>query len=286
MAIKIEMLRCFHTVVEQGNLLQAADALGRTPSAISMMLKQLEDHVGAPLFEAGRKSRLTALGRLIHIQARRELIHFDKSIAMIDALAHSQAGLVRLSVTPSVATTILPPVIERFAVAHPKVRIELRDMSSADVLQNLLHEQADIGIGTFPRSKNFQQYELFQDQFGVVCRHDHPLTKDWENLTWADVAPHRFIANGLCSMVEDEQFTPILQASSMMVPTTVSLLALVNQGVGITLLPEQALPSGYLDLVFLRLKDIKALREVSVAAAHNENLAPAVKSFLKFLQEI
>lgn len=285
MAIKIEMLRCFHAVVDNGNLMQAATVLGRTPSAVSMMLKQLEDHIGAPLFEAGRKSRLTALGAMIHAQARRELIHFDKSVSMIEALAQSQAGLVRLAVTPSAANTILPPVIERFATSHPAVRIDLRDMASADVLQALQQDQADIGIGTIQKTKNLQQYELFSDHFGVVCRRDHPLAKDWDTLTWADVVPHRFIANGLCSMIKDEQFIPILQASLMMVPTTTSLLALVNEGVGITLLPERALPATYRDLVFLKLQDIKALRRVDVVTAPVDQLAPAVKSFLSLLQE-
>lgn len=285
MAIKIEMLRCFHAVVDNGNLMQAATALGRTPSAVSMMLKQLEGHIGAPLFEGGRKSRLTALGLMIHGEARRELVHFDKSVAMIDALAQSQAGLVRLAVTPSAANTFLPPIIERFAASHPAVRIDLRDMSSADVLQSLQHDQADIGIATFPKLKNFQQYEIFSDHFGVVCRRDHPLASDWDNLTWADVVPHRFIANGLCSMINDDQFAPILQGSLLMVPTTVSLLALVNEGVGITILPERALPATYRDLVFLKLQDIKALRRVDVASVPVDQLAPAAKSFLDALQE-
>jgi DNA-binding transcriptional LysR family regulator len=194
--------------------------------------------------------------------------------------------MVRLAVTPSAANTVLPPVIERFAASHPAVRIDLRDMSSADVLQSLQNEQADIGIGTFPKSKNLLQYELFRDHFGVVCRHDHPLAKDWDNLTWADVVPHRFIANGLCSMIKDDQFILISQASLMMVPTTISLLALVNEGVGITLLPERALPATYRNLVFLKVKDIKAIRRVDVATASAEKLTPAVNSFLQLLQEI
>lgn len=285
MAIKIEMLRCFHAVVDNGNLMQAASALGRTPSAVSMMLKQFEDHIGAPLFEAGRKSRLTALGKMIHAEARRELIHFDKSVSMIDALAHSQAGMVRLAVIPSAANTVLPPVIERFAAAHPEVRIELRDMSSDDVVQALQQEEVDIGIATLPNIKNIVKYELFNDHFGVICRRDHPLAADWKNLTWADVVAHRFIANGLCSMVKDDQFTPILQASLMNAPTMASLLALVNEGVGITVLPERALPPSYQDLVFLKLLDTNALRHVHVGTNSLDKLTPAVKSFLTFLQE-
>ena len=47
MTIKIEMLRYFAMVAQRGSLSDAADALGRTPSAVSMMLKQFEDHVGS-----------------------------------------------------------------------------------------------------------------------------------------------------------------------------------------------------------------------------------------------
>lgn len=284
MAIKIEMLRCFHAVVDYGNLAQAAETLGRTPSAVSMMLKQFEDHIGAPLFEKGRKARLTALGEMIHAEARRELNHFDKSVAMIDALAQSQAGLVRLAVTPSAANTILPAVVETFATHHPAVRIDLRDMDSAAVLLAMQSDQADIGIATFPDTKVFERRPLFSDQFGVVCRADHPLAKDWNSLTWSDVTPHRFTANGLCHMIKDTQFAPILASALMMVPTTVALLALVNAGVGITLLPERALPPTYRDLLFLPLRDMTAQRHVDVITQPVDQLSPAVQAFAQLIK--
>ena len=81
MAIKIEMLRCFAAVARSGNLADAAETLGRTPSAVSMMLKQFEEHLGAPLFESERKSRLSALGRFALDEAMRELDHFERTIA-------------------------------------------------------------------------------------------------------------------------------------------------------------------------------------------------------------
>ena len=109
MAIKLEMLRCFRTVAEQGSLADAAEVLGRTPSAVSMMLRQFEDHIGAPLFESARKSRLTPLGELIFSEARRELAHFDRTIAAIEGISRAEAGHVRLAVTPSVGQVIMPP---------------------------------------------------------------------------------------------------------------------------------------------------------------------------------
>ena len=64
-------------IATHGSLAEAADALGRTPSAVSMMLKQFEDHVGSALFETARKSRLTPIGELILTEASREVAHFE-----------------------------------------------------------------------------------------------------------------------------------------------------------------------------------------------------------------
>ncbi|MFT5446017.1 MAG: DNA-binding transcriptional LysR family regulator [Gammaproteobacteria bacterium] len=72
LAIKIEMLRCFVAVAQSGKLVDAAEKLGRTPSAVSMMLKQFEQHLGAPLFESERKNRLTALGAFALTEASRD----------------------------------------------------------------------------------------------------------------------------------------------------------------------------------------------------------------------
>ena len=94
MAIKIDMLRCFQAVANHGSLAAAATVLGRTPSAISMMLKQFEEHIGAPLFETARKARLTPLGALILTEAQRELGHFDRTIQAIEGLSQAKLGSV------------------------------------------------------------------------------------------------------------------------------------------------------------------------------------------------
>ena len=62
MTIKLELFRYFCAVAETGNLAEAADRLGRTQSALSMSLKQLEEHLGKKLFDGERKSQLSPLG--------------------------------------------------------------------------------------------------------------------------------------------------------------------------------------------------------------------------------
>ena len=73
MAIKLEMMRCFRAVAERGTLAEAAEALGRTPSAVSMTLSQFEREVGGALFEGAGKGRLTPLGRMVLDEVTEEI---------------------------------------------------------------------------------------------------------------------------------------------------------------------------------------------------------------------
>lgn len=262
MAIKIEMLRCFRAVAEHGSLADAADALGRTPSAISMMLRQFEDNVGAPLFETGRKSRLTVLGEQIYREATRELDHFERTVAAIEGLARAERGHVRVIATPSIAQVVMPPILRRYMHSHPGVRIDMRDSDSATIEQELLAERADIALASLGEVPGFDRAPLFSDRFGAVCRADHPLAGDWDDLTWADLRGIDFIANGLCAQIRDAAFQPILEAARLSVANTGSILGLVRAGLGITVLPELAVLPDFADLRFLPLRDSAARREV------------------------
>ena len=286
MAIKIEMLRCFAMVANHGSLSEAADALGRTPSAVSMMLKQFEDHVGSALFETARKSRLTPVGELILTEARREVAHFENTVSVIEGLSRSELGFLRLAVTPSVATTVLPAVIFRFAKKFPKVHIDLRDMDSATISRELDRERADIGIGSLPVVEGMRRTELFSDAFGLVCHKDHPLTKNWDQLTWRTLGDQTIIANGLCQQIKDPEFAPILARSRMMVPNTASLLGLVRQRVGITVLPRLVVANLLEEFAFLPLADVTARRTVHLMSRPNNLLMPAAREFLKLITEM
>lgn len=283
MTIKIEMLKCFMMVATHGSLSEAADALGRTPSAVSMMLKQFEDHVGTSLFETARKSRLTPIGELILTEARREVEHFEKTVSVIEGLSRSELGYLRLAATPSVATTVLPTVIFEFAERFPKVQIDLRDMDSATIARELDRERADIGIGSFPHIEGMRRTELFSDAFGVVCRKDHPLAENWQQLSWRAMSDQKIIANGLCKQITDPDFAPILARSQLMVPNTASLLGLVRQGVGITVLPQLTVANMLDEFAFLPLSDVTARRTVHLMSGPDNLLMPAAREFVKLI---
>jgi DNA-binding transcriptional LysR family regulator len=278
LAIKIEMLRCFQAVADHGSLSGAAEALGRTPSAVSMMLRQFEDHIGAPLFESARKSHLTPLGALIRTEAARELGHFQRTIAAIEGLARAEAGNVRISCTPSVAQTIMPPILRAFLQAHNGVRIDMSDTDSATVHRDLIEDRADIGIASLAPMPGFERRLLFSDPYGVVCPVDHPIAQHWQDLTWSDLEQVDFIANGLCQQIPDDGFRPILAGARMMARNTVSILSMVRAGAGVTILPQLAVLPEFPDLAFLPLTVTRTRRDVWMVTPPSAALNPAAQA--------
>lgn len=278
MAIKLEMMRCFRAVAERGTLAEAAEALGRTPSAVSMTLSQFEREVGATLFEGAGKGRLTPLGRMVLDEVTEALDHFDRRLRAIEGAARAEAGLVRLAVTPSLAAAVMPAIVERFRAAHAGVQIEMRDMDSRAVVEALKAELADIGLATAAETDGIARRRLFSDAFGAVVPVAHPLARRGA-CGWADLAGENFISNGLCDLIPDAAFAPIREGAGLRVPNTTSLLALVRAGVGVTVLPRLALAQGETGVAFVPLEAVGTRREVHLLTRAGRPLAPAARAF-------
>jgi len=283
MALKIEMLRCFAAVARTGKLSEAAQQLGRTPSAVSMMLKQLEDHLGESLFKTDRKNRLSALGSFVLEQAERELQQFDSTVHAIESFANARHGRVRVAAVPSVASAIMPRVINSFIKDFPDVQIELRDMDSTTILHELSRGRIDIGIASAGLSGGaLYRQDLLSDRFGMVCPINHPLAKPGRILAWRDLQPHRFIANDLARLITTPTFQKIHAKALLSVHNITSLLAMVRANLGITILPEMTLKmTESLDLAFVPLPDSQPERQIHILRKADSPASPAARELEK-----
>ncbi len=239
MAIKIEMLRCFSTVAQTGNLSEAADRLGRTQSAVSMTLKQLEDHLGKKLFEGERKNQLSPLGEQVFELALAQVRQFDQTLQNIEAAAQAEKGLVRIVSVPSVGALIFPPLLDHMTRESPGVKIELRDTDTQQVLDAIAQDQADIGIASGYHALNgVRTIPLFQDSFGLVAASDHPLITRAEPLTIPDIPTAPFVRNALCDLIQTPAFHTATKSAEITIHNTHSLITLVRTGEWITVLPQ------------------------------------------------
>ena len=265
MAVSIMMLRCFAAVAQTGNLADAGSSLGRTQSAVSMALKQLEDHLGARLFETERKNRLTALGEEIFELARHQLHEFDSTVGAIETLADTPSGLLRIASVPSVVHQGLPEALDSLIVRHPLAQLDIRDADSAVVIDALLRGQADIGIvsGT-PALNGVRQSLLFEDAFGLVCAPDNPLMLREEPPGFEDLTPSCFVRNNLCATITTKAFQQKLAEMRVTVRNTLSLISMVQTRNWVTVLPQRVVGILPGHLAFREIAGLTEYRQVSL----------------------
>lgn len=287
MPLKLSQLRTFVAVAEAGELRDAAGRLGRTPSAVSMALKQLEGELGKPLFEGDRKSRLTPLGRYVLVESRREMDHFDRTTRAVLAYARNEIGHLDVACVPSIATRVLPDVLSQFLEQWPGVTVDVRDMDSDSVCTAVDRGTVAVGIGTVTeRHQDLESSRLLEDELGIVCGAAHGLTRLQRPLTWADLRVDRFIANGICELIQADDFAPILATAPLMVRNTTSILALVRSGAGVTILPRLAVPEQAEGVSFLRLGGTPLLREISIIRQRGVSQSPVTDAFVERLQRL
>ncbi|MCB5202776.1 LysR family transcriptional regulator [Neorhizobium sp. T786] len=124
--LDMDTLRTFSVGMELGSFAKAADRLGRSPSAISLQLRKLEEQVGERLVQkSGRGLVLTEAGEILLGYARRILDLNDEARAAVRSITRLD-GWVRIGVPQDFAETWLPALLGRFSRMHPKVRIEAR----------------------------------------------------------------------------------------------------------------------------------------------------------------
>lgn len=282
MAIKLEMLRTFRIVAEQGALSAAAERLGRTPSAVSMTLAQLEEDIGAPLFETDRKNRLTPLGQRVLEESSRATDVFDNSVAAIGRHAVSTAGTVRIATVPSATITILPGIIAAFRRIRPDVRLEISDVDSAAVRRRIKTDAADIGIISAPLGDPSDGDVIFQDDLGIVCHRDGPIAvaaSGHETLSWALLELEPIIANPLCRLVDHPCLPRLLTACNLEARNTTALLSFVRAGLGATVLPRSAVHNPPEEVDFLMPSDPATERQLRRIRDQTRHLGPAAEAF-------
>jgi DNA-binding transcriptional LysR family regulator len=129
-----DCLRSLIAIAEFGSFARAAEWMSRTPSAISLQLRRLEDQTGAQLFEKqGRRRVLTEAGEVLLGFARRLIDTNDAAITVLSST--NLSGSVRFGATQDFADTVLPTMLGRFAQAYPDVRLSVRiDHSKALII--------------------------------------------------------------------------------------------------------------------------------------------------------
>ena len=133
MSIKLQQLRHFVMVVEEGGFRAASHRANRSQAALSTSVKELEKILGQSLFEAGNKCELTPFGELCLPKVTSFLNIYSALDSDLRAIASGQQGKVRIASVPSVAAKLIPTILGVFNKTYPNVEVSLIDDNATGV---------------------------------------------------------------------------------------------------------------------------------------------------------
>ena len=143
-----ELLKTFVAIAETGSFARAAKTVFRTPSAVSMQMKRLEDVLNSALFlREGRSVSLTSEGESLLSYARRILQLHDEAVAQF--VCPTMAGTVRIGTPDDFAVRFLPNILARFSRSHPKVLVEVHSNGSKVLVEMAEEGKLDMTLFTF-----------------------------------------------------------------------------------------------------------------------------------------
>lgn len=271
-----------------GSFTKAAQELHLTQSALSSLIKELENNLDMKLFDrTTRQLEISEIGKSILPAAVRVLNEMNAMHDEIGRLKNLEQGKVRIAITQQLASTTLPSMIADFNVNYPNIKVSVTDCGVEMVQQCVLDATVDIGIGPERQlSHGLTQELLFSLPFHVVAQPSHPLAQLGE-LTWKDLKNEDLItlSGSFTELLSDDllrRSAAHLLNAKYKVSFMSTALSMVQHGLGVTL----CLPYVYdwvaqNKLVMLPIKNPEIHRKFYLYSRNNRVHSPAVEQFIK-----
>ena len=239
-------LRYFEALAQHGHFGRAAAACAISQPALSLQMKELEEILGAPLVERGaRKIRLTSLGEAFAARARDILRAVDELGELARASRGQLAGQLRIGVIPTVAPYLLPTLVTDLTQRYPDLDLRPREAVTQKLIEDLLDGRLDTAIVALPTSEpSLNEVALFEEEF-VLVRPLEDAHKPVPNSEMLREMRLLLLEEGHC--FRDQALSFCTMSSSLprdlMEGSSLStLVQMVGAGIGVTLIPEMAVP--------------------------------------------
>lgn len=281
-AVTLSQIELFVALADGGSFSAAGARLGITQSAVSHTVRALETALGTPLFDRRESPpALTAAALRLLPHARSMLGGAEAMRQEVQAEKGLKAGVLRIgSFGPSSSVRLLPRMLREFALRHPSIEVRVEEQGDGVILQWLMERRVDLGFVTLP-CERLDTVCVAQDEYVVVLPARHPLARE------AAVRPEQldgqpFIASSAgCG----DDIAHILGSAGAVprelfrLPQVMSVLGLVEQGLGISISVRLALPDSWPGVVYRPLQP-SVPRRIGLAMPDRDALSPAAKIFL------
>ena len=244
--LTLKHLRYFDALARHQHFGRAAEACAISQPALSQQVKELESLCGALLVDrSARQVRLTAVGEDLLRKAREVLLSVEELEDLMRASKGPLAGRFRLGVIPTVAPYLLPATIAALTKRFPEIDLELREAVTGSLVADLLDSRLDAAIVALPISEpSLREFALFEEDF-VLVRPKQDADKPVPGRDMLRTMRLLLLEEGHCFRDQALSFCDMTQAQprQLMEGSSLStLVQMVGAGMGVTLIPEMALP--------------------------------------------
>jgi len=288
----IKQLQYLVALHQHGHFGRAAEASYVSQSTLSAGIRELESLLGVTLVERSRRVvRFTPLGNQVVAKAHRLLREAEELADLVQAAGKPLSGELRMSVIPTIAPFLLPRILPRLRRERPQLKLFLREETSDHAVESLHHGRADCVLLALPFATGEVEKEtISHDRLFVAFPKDDPRDPP------AEIMPGT-IDEGRLLLLEDGHCLkehalaacnrPEMRASATMIGTSLhTLVQMVDNGLGLTMLPEMAIDAGILKdtkVVARPLKSRNASREIALIWRAN---SPRAEEFRLLAEEL
>lgn len=295
--LDVKRLGILREVAQQGSFSAAADALYLSQSAVSQQIATLEREVGMQLLDRTRGGpKLTDAGRVLVSHAEAAIARLEEAERELAAIAGLEGGELRLASFPSASATVLTEAVALFHRRHPEVRLSVADAEPEDSLPRLRGGELDLALSfdypsvPVPEERDLDRTLILTESMYVALPADHELAA-------RDVVPLSALAEyeWLCgsrpsscgevviAACRNAGFEPQIGFESDDYHVMQGFIA---AGLGVTLLPDLALPTLRADLVVRATDPPAPVRNVWAVARNEGSRSPAAEEMLRTLVEV
>ena len=284
----VNQLEVLIAVAREQSFSRAAQALHRTQPAVSQAIRRLEAELGEPLFDRSSKDgTLTAAGRVLFDFAEQMLNLRHGAHRAIRELKDLQQGKLTLSANEYTVMYLLP-VLAIFRARHPHIKVEVKRSLASRIASEVLGRGVEIGVVSFkPTDQAIASVPALSDELALIVAPSHPLAGK-QTVSVRELGAESFIAHNVPSPYRErvvktfeKHKTPL--NISMEMPTLESIKRLVEQEMGVALVPRLTaqIEIERRQVAALVVKEMRLERKLQLIYRKGATLSHAAKAFLR-----
>lgn len=260
--MELRRLQYFIVLAEELHFRRAAARLAISQPPLSIAIKQLEEEIGAPLFERTTKLvSLTPVGAAFYPEALRIVAQLDRARSIAQRVASGERGVLRLGFVGGMLLRRMPELLALHRRAHPEASVILRELSSSEQIRSIRSGELAAGFLHMGGLVEELDHLLMADEDFVACLpSSHPLAgaeivkvnvlRDEQFVMFSrDISPGYF--DTVISICAREGFSPTI---SFEVGHWLTAVLLVAKGLGVALVPRCFANTGLRGVSFVELK--------------------------------